>query len=73
MLAAQGPGKLLGTTDFSTAEIDREWSWLREDPAGWKLAGGALQVRTNGNLWEEENTQRNILLREVPAGAAADP
>ena len=46
------------------------WSWVREDRDAWKLDDGTLQVRlTPGNLWEKENTARNLLLRDPPAGA----
>lgn len=43
------------------------WSWVREDKQDWKLGDSALQIRaTPGNLWEKDNTARNLLLREVP-------
>jgi regulation of enolase protein 1 (concanavalin A-like superfamily) len=43
------------------------WSWLREDKPDWKLADGALHIRlTPGNLWANENTARNLLLRDAP-------
>jgi regulation of enolase protein 1 (concanavalin A-like superfamily) len=43
------------------------WSWVREDKDDWRLDGGALRIRaTPGNLWEGENTARNILLRPPP-------
>jgi regulation of enolase protein 1 (concanavalin A-like superfamily) len=46
------------------------WSWLREDKPDWKLADGALHIRlTPGNLWADENTAHNLLLRDPPRDA----
>ena len=43
------------------------WSWAREDKAAWRLADGALQIRRlPGNLWEKDNTAKNLLLRPPP-------
>ena len=43
------------------------WSWVREDKGDWAVKDGALRIRaTPGNLWEAENTARNLLLRPVP-------
>ena len=45
------------------------WSWVREDKDHWRVADGTLEVRlTPGNLWEKENTARNLLLRDAPVG-----
>ena len=52
------------------SDLSPGWSWVREDKADWKLADGTLQVRmTPGNLWEKDNTARNLLLREAPKDA----
>ena len=46
------------------------WAWTREDKTGWRVAGGTLQVRlAPGNLWEKDNTARNLLLRQAPKDA----
>jgi len=46
------------------------WSWLREDKPDWKLADNALHIRlAPGNLWANENTARNLLLRDAPKDA----
>jgi regulation of enolase protein 1 (concanavalin A-like superfamily) len=46
------------------------WSGRRADRPAWKLADNALQIRlTPGNLWANENTARNLLLREPPRDA----
>jgi regulation of enolase protein 1 (concanavalin A-like superfamily) len=43
------------------------WTWVREDPKGWKLDKGTLVVRTStGGLWQKENDSGNILLRTPP-------
>ena len=48
------------------------WSWVREDKDHWRVEGGTLRIlATPGNLWEVENTARNILLRHPPEGAAS--
>ena len=48
------------------------WSWVREDKNDWRVADGSLQVRaTPGNLWEGQNTARNLLLREPPKDVKA--
>ena len=45
------------------------WSWVREDKGDWSVKVGALRIRaTPGNLWEAENTARNLLLRSAPQG-----
>ena len=46
------------------------WSWVREDKSDWRIKDGTLQIRaTPGNLWEAENTARNLLLRPAPKDA----
>ncbi len=43
------------------------WTWLREDPKGWRLEKGTLIVRTaQGGLWMKDNGGSNILLRTPP-------
>ncbi len=60
---------LLFEEAFEAASLDSGWSWLREDPAGWKLEYGRLRIRTNGQLWESKNNQKNVLLRQKQEGA----
>ena len=44
-----------------------DWSWVREDKTAWRLTGGSLQIRRlPGNLWEKDNTAKNLLLRPPP-------
>jgi regulation of enolase protein 1 (concanavalin A-like superfamily) len=69
LLAADG--RILFEEPFKD-HLSQGWSWVREAKADWKLADGSLQVRlTPGNLWENENTARNLLLREAPEDAKA--
>lgn len=43
------------------------WSWVREDPRGWRLDKGALLIRTStGALWQRDNNNQNLLLRTPP-------
>lgn len=65
-------------TLFAEAFTDKladGWTWLREDPPGWRLDKGTLTVRTSaGGLWQKENGGGNILLRtppQVPDGKLA--
>lgn len=56
--------------DAFKTKLSDGWSWVREDKQAWRVDDGALQVRlTPGNLWEKENTARNLLLRPPPDGA----
>ncbi len=63
-------GDELFTEGFDKNTIASGWSWLRENPEGWSLSKGKLKIRTNGSLWETQNTQQNVLLRDVPAESA---
>ena len=43
------------------------WSWVREDPKGWRLDKKTLVVRTSrGGLWGTDNNGGNIALRTPP-------
>jgi regulation of enolase protein 1 (concanavalin A-like superfamily) len=70
--AVTGAGAPDGTALFEDHFKDRladGWSWVREDKDGWRVADGTLAVRAApGNLWEKENTARNLLLRPPPKG-----
>lgn len=66
----ENSNKVLFKDEFDGDKINSGWRWLRENPGGWSLAKGTLKIRTNGSLWESENTQQNILLRQLPAEPA---
>lgn len=52
------------------APLGDGWSWVREDPAAWKIEKGALRLNVlPGTLWKEKNTAKNILLRTLPENA----
>ena len=43
------------------------WSWVREDPKGWRVKDGELQIRIQpGNMWGGANNARNVLVRDAP-------
>src|SRR5688572_27774970 len=68
LLGAETPPPRVLFEDRFRQQLAEGWTWVREDRADWKLADDALQVRlTPGNLWEKENTARNLLLRDAPA------
>ncbi len=49
------------------------WSWIREDPAAWRLRDGALEMRVlPGNLWGGANNARNVLVRPAPDPAGGE-
>jgi regulation of enolase protein 1 (concanavalin A-like superfamily) len=50
-----------------TGELGKGWSWVREDPAAWRLDNGTLVLRTlPGYLHARSNDSRNVLLRPLP-------
>lgn len=47
--------------------LAKGWSWVREDAKAWRLDKGSLVVKTStGSLWQQQNNNRNILLRALP-------
>jgi len=43
------------------------WSWLREDPKGWRVTEQGLEVRIQpGNMWGPANDARNVFVRLAP-------
>ena len=55
------------TEPFDGASSPKGWSWLREDPKAWRLEKNALVIKTStGSLWQQQNNNRNILLRALP-------
>lgn len=53
--------------DPFTDKLKDGWTWVREDPKGWRLDKGTLVIRTSvGGLWMKDNNGRNILLRTPP-------
>jgi hypothetical protein len=48
------------------------WSWLREDPAGWKLEGGLKIKAQPGKIWYKSKTAKNVLVRRLPEKGTAE-
>lgn len=43
------------------------WSWVREDPAAWRIRDKALEINIQpGNLWGDKNDAKNVLVRPLP-------
>jgi regulation of enolase protein 1 (concanavalin A-like superfamily) len=66
----------IGTTAESLRLVDANnrlaegWSWKRENPGGWRIRDGALEIRVEpGNMWGPQNDARNVLVRRVPEPA----
>src|SRR5688572_15276205 len=48
-------------------KLGEGWTWRRENPAGWRIRDGALEIRVEpGNMWGPANDARNVLVRRVP-------
>jgi regulation of enolase protein 1 (concanavalin A-like superfamily) len=59
-------GAVIFKDDFSPS-LAEGWSWVREDPASWQVAGGALRIRTlPGTLWGDRNNAVNVITRAAP-------
>jgi hypothetical protein len=60
-LAAADP-EVVFQDDFEGA-LDEGWSWLREDPAAWRIKDQALEIRVQPG---KAATVKNALLRDAP-------
>lgn len=49
--------------DCFDGKLGTGWSWLREDPAAWRIKDGALEIRNQPGV---AATVRNALLRQAP-------
>jgi regulation of enolase protein 1 (concanavalin A-like superfamily) len=59
--------------DKLAAKPGKGWSWIREDAAAAKVEKGALHLKAlPGTIWEKAATQKNILVRELPAYKAEE-
>lgn len=57
---------LLLKEDFHP-ELPKGFSWLRENPAGWRMSPKGLEIRVEpGNMWGPANNARNVLLYPLP-------
>lgn len=52
--------------DGFDGKLGEGWSWRRENPAGWRIRDGALEIRVEpGNMWGPQNDARNVLVRKL--------
>ena len=50
-----------------TNKLDPQWSWIRENPRGWRVTPSGLQVLVEpGNMWGPANNAKNVLVRPAP-------
>lgn len=64
------PGSTIGqlSDNFSSRNLDKRWTWIRENPADWRLGGGVLQFDTqNADLYEGNNSA-SVLTEATPEG-----
>lgn len=72
-------GLLLGISRVYAAEVEFSdsfknglkpgWTWIREDKSAWRTTGDGLEIRIQrGNMWGPENSGKNVLVRDLPAG-----
>ena len=56
------------TFDFDVADpsgksLPSGWTWKRENPEGWRLRDGGLEIKIEpGNMWGGKNDAKNVLL-----------
>jgi len=68
---------LMALTTGNAAELFRDdftnqlapgWSWIRENPSGWRVTERGLEIRIQpGNMWGPANDATNVLVRPLPA------
>jgi alpha-glucuronidase len=55
-----------GSDEFGSVALGRQWRWVREDAASWRLSGGSLVITSQaGDLQGGANTAENVALQEV--------
>ena len=65
-IASAQQEKVLFAEQFA-GKLDKEWSWVREDPKAWKLQDGVLVIKNlPGYLHAKYNNSQNVLLRALP-------
>jgi O-antigen/teichoic acid export membrane protein/regulation of enolase protein 1 (concanavalin A-like superfamily) len=64
----QGQGRTDLFSDDFKGKLGEGWSWVRENPATWRISERGLQIRIEpGNMWGGQNNARNLLVRALPA------
>jgi regulation of enolase protein 1 (concanavalin A-like superfamily) len=60
-------------TDEFKGKLGDGWTWVREDPKGWRVSAQGLEVRLQpGNMWGGGNNARNVLVRPAPEPAQGE-
>jgi regulation of enolase protein 1 (concanavalin A-like superfamily) len=60
-------------TDEFKGKLGDGWTWVREDPKGWRVSAQGLDVRLQpGNMWGGGNNARNVLVRPAPEPAQGE-
>jgi arabinan endo-1,5-alpha-L-arabinosidase len=62
------PGATVGqlSDEFSSQNLHKRWSWIRERPEDWSLGGGVLTFRTQAADLYEDNNSASILTERTP-------
>jgi regulation of enolase protein 1 (concanavalin A-like superfamily) len=64
----RGQGQTDYFSDSFKGKLGEGWSWVRENPATWRISEKGLQIRIEpGNMWGGQNNARNVLVRALPA------
>ena len=73
LAAARGSADEVVFRDDFRDRLAPGWSWVREEPAAWRIRDGALEFRLlPGNLWGPANDARNVLVRSAPDPAGGE-
>jgi len=47
--------------------LDEDWTWVRENPQGWRLTETGLEILVEpGTMWSKIGDAKNVLLRKLP-------
>lgn len=69
IVVAQSREEVVFQDDFK-GKLAAGWSWIREDPASWRVTHDGLEVRVQpGNMWGAANNAKNLLVRPIPPAA----
>ncbi len=64
--AAAAREEVIFKDDFK-GKLAEGWTWVREDPSGWRVTERGLEIRIRpGNMWGPSNNAKNVLVRPVP-------
>jgi regulation of enolase protein 1 (concanavalin A-like superfamily) len=70
--AAPDQGETIAFEEKFDGKLSDGWSWLRETPAAWKVAGGELVLTVQPNyLHPFGKDARNVLLRDLSGNLGA--